>query len=165
MITHRIKPGDLGKFHAQLGARVQVASKRALQQTAKAAIPILQAETRKKKINAFGRLLRGWRAKVERWDSLLISNTQEYAVYVEAGRRRGATQPPSDALLPWVRKVLGVTGKAAQGVAFVVARAIKRRGIKARPVLTDPRVTRHIAQVANFSMIAALREEMARAAR
>ncbi len=51
---------------------------------------------------------------------------------LERGRRRGARRPPADALELWVRRKLGITDrKEARGVAFVIARAIGKRGMDA----------------------------------
>jgi hypothetical protein len=49
----------------------------------------------------------------------------------EWGRRPGAKFSPINVLALWVQRVLGVQGKAVRQVAFLVARAISRRGIKA----------------------------------
>jgi len=55
-----------------------------------------------------------------------------YGRFVRGGRKPGR-QPPIAALLPWVIKVLGVSGPRARSVAFLVGRAIGRRGIKPNP--------------------------------
>ena len=71
-----------------------------------------------------------------------------YAMSIERGRRPGKP-PPSDALIPWVRLKLretrvSRTGKTrrlkmadsdAKSKAFLVARAIGRRGTPARPFM------------------------------
>ena len=49
-----------------------------------------------------------------------------YAAAVHEGSRPHF--PPSQALELWVRRVLGVSPKDAPGVAFVIARAISKRG-------------------------------------
>lgn len=54
-----------------------------------------------------------------------------YPEIMEFGRRPGKMPPPS-ALERWVHIVLGVPNEDAPGVAFTVARAIGRRGIKGR---------------------------------
>lgn len=51
---------------------------------------------------------------------------------LERGRRPGQRMPPPDALELWVRRRLGVRDvEEAQQVAWLVARAIGRKGIKA----------------------------------
>jgi hypothetical protein len=52
----------------------------------------------------------------------------DYALFVELGTRPHF--PPVDALKPWAEKKLG-----DENLAFVVARAISRRGTPARPFL------------------------------
>lgn len=56
--------------------------------------------------------------------------SEEYPAVMELGRRPGAAMPPVDALMRWVHLKLGVSNEQARGVAFTVARAISRRGIK-----------------------------------
>lgn len=51
-----------------------------------------------------------------------------YGDPVEFGRKPGKFPPP-DAIELWVRRVLDVPSEDVRGVAFVIARAIARRGI------------------------------------
>jgi hypothetical protein len=60
---------------------------------------------------------------------------EEYPAVMEFGRRAGAKMPPPSALYRWVKLVLKVPDKAVPGVAFVVARAIGKRGIKGKRFL------------------------------
>lgn len=79
-------------------------------------------------------------------------NYASYAPVIEAGRRPGAKGPPLQAIIDWVkRKGLGIqfgpkqkgkrgparrlTDAAARGIAYTIARAIKRRGLPAHWVL------------------------------
>jgi hypothetical protein len=55
-----------------------------------------------------------------------------YPAVMEFGRRPGAKMPPPSALERWVHLKLGVPAEVQRGVAFTVARAIARRGIKGR---------------------------------
>lgn len=65
-----------------------------------------------------------------------IENTSRHAPFVEFGRGPGKA-PPVDALIQWVQ-LKGLAGpKNARSVAFVVARAIGRRGTPAQWVLRD----------------------------
>jgi len=57
-----------------------------------------------------------------------IKAESEYASYVEMGTR--PHWPPVDALRPWAGKVLG-----DENLAFLVARAISKRGTKPQPFL------------------------------
>lgn len=58
-----------------------------------------------------------------------------YSSVIEGGRRAGARMPPVAALVPWVRRKFGLSGRAARSAAFAVARKIHRRGIRAKNVL------------------------------
>lgn len=96
-----------------------------------------------------------------------------YAMVMEYGRRAGAKQPPAEALMPWVRRRIkpkqemskarkvarrgmGKSGKQLESarakddlirsVAFLVARSIKRKGIRPRPFLM-PAFAKHKANV------------------
>lgn len=68
-----------------------------------------------------------------------IYNPLPYAPVIEYGRRAGARQPPTKALIPWVIKKGLVRGgnvqAKARGLAFVIARSIAKKGTPARPVL------------------------------
>jgi hypothetical protein len=86
---------------------------------------------------ASGSFLRGWRISY-RGRQVIVSNVARHAIYVEGGRRAGARPPPSDALLGWITLKLGLTGREAKTAAFLIARAIGRRGLRPRPVMTAP---------------------------
>lgn len=61
-----------------------------------------------------------------RWRAALVNPTVYHDIR-EDGRRPGR-MPPVDALIPWVGTVLGVPIEDRRSVAYVVARAIGRRG-------------------------------------
>ena len=61
-----------------------------------------------------------------------VGTNAPYAVVVHEGRRAGAPAPPSGKLLSWMSRH-GMDPKSA----FVVARAIGRKGIKGRPFLKN----------------------------
>jgi hypothetical protein len=75
-----------------------------------------------------------------------VFNQAPYAGVIEYGRRAGV-RPPAAALVPWVRRKLGVSAKKAPGVAFVIARKIGARGIPGKHVLTDPAYQTHLQQL------------------
>lgn len=60
----------------------------------------------------------------------LVGTNAPYAIVVHEGRRAGAAMPPVQALLGWARRHGGLN-------PFLVARAIKRKGIKGRPFLKN----------------------------
>lgn len=91
-----------------------------------------------------------------------VGPSLRYGVVVERGRRPGAKMPPVAALIPWVRRhrlagVYSPSTKRRRGskvtqaqqdfrVALNIARAIGRRGIKARPFLV-PAYKRNLPEI------------------
>ncbi len=59
----------------------------------------------------------------------IIGTPLEYAEVVEYGRKSGKYPPPG-ALLSWVEKKLGYSGKEAKQVEFLVSRKIAKKGYR-----------------------------------
>lgn len=60
---------------------------------------------------------------------LIFGSSLAYAIPVEFGRRPGQRMPPVQALIPWVEKFIALKeGETVEGVAFVIARSIARKG-------------------------------------
>lgn len=74
----------------------------------------------------------------------VVFNPVKHASFVEGGRRPGRP-PPVSAIAAWMR-AKGMTEDL--GRAFAIARAIGRRGIRARPVLARamPEIRRRISR-------------------
>ena len=135
---------DLGVLERQLGARLRLAQRWATNELAASTRNLMQRQTlaappasRGGKIGAVGatrRYYKGWRFARDA-NSARVYNDSPHAVFVELGRRAGRP-PPVAAILPWVRKVLRVPAREARGVAFIIARAIGRRGLRPRFILT-----------------------------
>ena len=70
-----------------------------------------------------------------------LVNLAPYAKVIEWGRRPGAKAPPVEVIREWVRQKLVPAGKVddneaeIKSAAFLIGRAIKRRGIPAKLVL------------------------------
>jgi hypothetical protein len=103
-----------------------------------------------------GALANAFSTKVSRGSRAIkgeIVNPLVYALVMEKGRRAGARQPPTDAIQFWVTRKLGIRGKAAEQLAFVIARSIGRKGIKGRHMLeksmetAEPSIRRIFAKV------------------
>lgn len=62
-----------------------------------------------------------------------VSEGMNYGRAVEEGTRPHFPNP--DALRPWVERVLGVSGKEADDKAWMIARAISKRGTRAQPYM------------------------------
>jgi hypothetical protein len=92
-------------------------------------------------IGVTGNYAHGWRSNVEVQSPTSIVGRvastikSVYPAVIEFGRRPGAKPPPVSALVEWVKVKLGATEQTARNVAFLVARAIGRRGLKPRKVL------------------------------
>ena len=68
----------------------------------------------------------------------VVGSTMKNEIYpsvMEFGRKPGAKMPPPGALERWVWLVLKPPKKMVKGVAFVVARAIGKKGIKGKRFL------------------------------
>lgn len=70
----------------------------------------------------------------------VVGTPAKYADVVERGRRAGRPMPPSgvgSGLWLWVRRKLRVPEGEARGVAFVIARSIKKEGIEGKHMFRD----------------------------
>jgi hypothetical protein len=97
-------------------------------------VAILQRKTQNADAFDTGRYQRAWKQRVSNTE-VRFWNEAPYAIIIERGRRPGATPPPVKALIPWVKRKLGVSTAEAKGVAYVVARSIGRKGTKGKKVL------------------------------
>jgi hypothetical protein len=84
----------------------------------------------------YGDYLRAWKS-VPISNGARVFNDRPYAAIIELGRRAGARQPPPDAMAHWAQRRLGVSKKEAKRLAFQVGRAISRRGLAPRLVLSS----------------------------
>jgi hypothetical protein len=137
---------DLKTWTKMLGQiKFDKAAERGLLSGALRAIPVLHRATdvappasdsprSTKGASNTGRFRGSWKsARIERGVS--IFNKAPYAPIVEGGRRKGAKMPPPKAIAKWAQRRTGVTKEEAQRLAFIMARAIKTRGLKARNIL------------------------------
>lgn len=101
---------------------------------------------------------RGWRAGPTSRGAV-IYNDVPYAPIIELGRRPGR-MPPRKAIAPWLKRKLHLSDKEAEGMAFVVARAIGKRGLEGRHVLeaSIPDIVKRVED----GIDAELRKELAR---
>lgn len=112
---------------------------------------------------ATGKYLRAWRTKRMRRANamgVLISNSTKQAWFVEFGRFPSHKMPPISAIAKWAQVKFGMSYREAKRVAWPIAKAIAKRGLKPRHVLTSDRtkmtlafymeeiVTKHVRQAA-----------------
>ncbi len=77
-------------------------------------------------------------SKFEYKDGEIIISMNDYAIYVNQGRRAGSKQPPQRAILRWILRNPTINipqGMTAEQLSFVIARSIGIKGIKAKPFL------------------------------
>lgn len=138
--------GQLGPLLLKLGTRAEGAYKRGLLSAAMRARTIMDAAVKtappaspRGSVGAFntGYYARAW--KVERTENgVHIYNLAPYAGVIEYGRRPGARPPPKKVMVKYAQRKLGLSAKEARRVGFLMARAIGRRGLAPRRVLTGP---------------------------
>lgn len=86
-----------------------------------------------------GKYLRSWkvnRVTLDKIRGVLITNSAEYMAVIERGRGLGKRPPPTDVIARWAQRRLGLPYKEAKRAAWPIARAIGRRGLYARRVMT-----------------------------
>jgi hypothetical protein len=159
----RIPIARFGKYNRALGKDIaDRVFKRSMPAAGRAVRGLLEAETIRRGIYYKKRFARGWKARVGNvvGASVQVYNKEPYAIVIEKGRRRNRRPPPRAVLIPWVMDKLGVSAKDAPRVAFLVARAIGKRGIAARPVLTDPRMQLRIQRTVSKGVLLYMQEAM-----
>lgn len=92
-----------------------------------------------------GRYKASWRSRPIS-SGAQVFNDAPHAAIVEEGRRPGARMPPAGVVEAWARRRLGVSKEEAARVDFLIRRAIKRRGLRARRVLQSslPKMTQAV---------------------
>lgn len=90
-------------------------------------------EAKKQAPKAFSTLINSIRAERLGPMHYQVSEGMNYGPAVEEGTQPHFPNP--DALRPWVERVLGVRGKEADDKAWMIARAISRRGTRAQPYM------------------------------
>ncbi len=109
---------------------------------------------------ATGQYLKAWRTKrIKRANTMgvLISNNMKHAWFVEFGRFPSHKRPPLKAIAAWAQVRLGYSYQEAKRVAWPIANAIKRRGLKARHVLTGDYTKQRFAAHMEIAVTRAVR--------
>lgn len=58
-----------------------------------------------------------------------VISRSPHSIYVELGRAPGGKMPPHDAILAWVERKLGLTGREAESVTWAIKKDIQQFGI------------------------------------
>lgn len=141
-ISFKVHPSKLGLYELKLGRLMGEVVKRGQTRAAMETLRLLKEGTQNAiPASRYGHrgaidtrsFYNGWEV-MHRGRTVTVTNNAKHAVYVERGRLPGKA-PPSAALVPWVIRNLGVDEREARGLAFVIARAIGRRGLRGRHIL------------------------------
>jgi len=106
-----------------------------------------------------GSFIRRWRSVPTPTGADLL-NDKGYGPIIERGRRPGGKMVPREALIPWIRRRLGVSAKEAARAYFPIARAIKRRGLFARQILTAVPAQQMILEMVRREVVEELNREL-----
>jgi len=117
-------------------SQIMGAARRGLTSGGMRSLTVLQARTQQRAFNT-GALARSWKMSKPDVNSIALFNTRPYAPVVEYGRRPNKRQPPSKVIEMWAKRKLGLSAKEAKRAAFVIARAIGKKGIKGKRILSD----------------------------
>lgn len=172
MVTRTIAVRDLGRFERRLGSAYPAAVRAAMWRGAKAAVMALASVPNQP--FDLGGYSSGW-AALPTPTGVVVRNRAPHAVFVEMGRRPGARMPPASALAGWVIRHWGVSpvvrgskgGRfrsnrdAVMDAAWMLARAIGRRGIAPRPLLMAPNMRDFVRGVVDENVKRALRSLLA----
>jgi hypothetical protein len=135
MTTVTLKLSELAPAYRNLGAGQVKAARRGAIKGALRAVQTLVAATGKAGAVNTGHYKRSWK-----WEALSdgarVYNSAPYASIIELGRRPGRF-PPISLIQRWAQRRLGLSLKEAKAAAFPIARAIAKRGIAGRKVMTD----------------------------
>lgn len=105
-----------------------------------------------------GNYRRRWRV-INVSDGALLVNTAAYANIIRRGRRPGRRMPPLKVIQKFAERRLGLSKKEAKRAAFPIARAIARRGLRARnvPDSVEPKIVEVVLEEVKRSISQALK--------
>lgn len=133
--TFTVNGKQFAQFMATLGSRFHGAAVRGMRRAARRTQQHVQKRSSQVGAVNTGMYKRAWKY-AELPDGAQVFNTMPYAGVIEYGRRAGAQMPPRAAIEAWARRKLGLTAKEAKAAAWPIARAIAKKGIAGRYVLT-----------------------------
>ena len=147
-MTQVFTTGEWARWMGSLGRRADAAGQHGLVVASMRVRPVLDKATShairasdngtEGAVNV-GTYRRSWQTEVTP-GRLAVFNRSSYAGIIEYGRRPdggrpGARMPPRAAVARWAQRKLGLSEADARAAAFVMARAIAKRGLRARRVL------------------------------
>ena len=142
-MTQVFTTGEWARWMGSLGRRADAAGQHGLAVASRRVHPVLNKATNhaiKASDNGTEGAVnsrtyrRAWQTEVTP-GRLAVFNRSSYAGIIEYGRRPGSRMPPREAVARWAQRKLGLSEADARAAAFVMARAIAKRGLRARRVL------------------------------
>lgn len=94
-----------------------------------------------------------------------LRNSHPAADVIERGRRRNRAMPPVGAIKAWSKRRLGLSEKEAETAKFAIAKAIAKRGLQGRRVLTSKNTTSEVTRVVMLEVRASVKAALAAAAK
>lgn len=144
MARVRVAIKDWPRLIARIGDRARQAVRQGVVDGAWRCVPLLQQRTEQAPPasahgapGAFntGEYRAHWSVRPIQ-DGAAVFNDRGYAPVIDGGRRAGAPMPPKRAIEQWAMRRLGLSGAEARQAAYPIARAIARRGLRPRRVLS-----------------------------
>lgn len=170
MALLKLNAKQFARYHKSLAHRFKPTLLRGIHAGAQRAIPYLVDATRTAKPASehgstgaanTGYFINRWRV-LRTKDGAIIKNVTPYGPVIDGGRRRGAKMPPLKPLIAWLRRRLGKSAEEAKRMAYPVARAIARRGLKARKILTSREARQKILDLVKEETIHEIERELSR---
>lgn len=172
MTLLRLNSQEFARYHQQLADRFRPALVRGAHSGAARCVAYLVQRTREAPpanpagvgeggaVNT-GNLLRGWRWKPLD-DGAIVHNLQGYSPIVELGRRAGSKMPPLAAIVPWIRRRLGMTEAEAMEIQYIIRKRIAERGLIGRRIMTAHEAHVRQLELLNLEVVRELERELRR---
>lgn len=172
MAVLRMNLKEWARYHKRLAEEFHPAALRGARSAALAVVRLAERRTRtappanpagKGKGGAVntGDFLRRWR-----WvgipDGSRVLNDSPYAAIIEYGRTPNSSPPPTQPIRDWLIRRLKMSPAKAAALAPAVARAIGRRGLLARRILTSEDAVTEVQKILEREVKHELDRELAR---
>lgn len=144
--TFRVNGKQFAQYMATLGSRFHAAAVKGMRRAALRTQQHVQKRTGQvppanpQQVGTGGAVNTGMYKRAWKYsptpDGAVVFNAMPYAGVIEYGRRGNSAMPPLKAIEDWARRRLGLSQKEAKRAAFPIAKAIAKRGLQGRYVLT-----------------------------
>jgi len=165
-----IKANEFPRYLRSLGARAKAAMQRGIVSGAARCVPLMVKRTDEAEpasdhgatgaVNT-GNFRMRWRSRA-RQDGAEVFNDASYGPTIDKGRRVGRRLPPTAAIRAWARRRLGLSESEAKKAAYPIARAIARRGLRARGVMSAVSAIEQMTRTVRDEVARELKTELSR---